>query len=210
MSKLQEKIELYTSEVEKLGLGLDVNLLAAITKGLGPSIFKDDAEKVSSSDKKELETVKNNFLIKKLGLKDSEQLDAAIESSIEKIGSSNRNKYRAIFYTILVEELNMQSFYIEDNAEEDSVVEVKEETPEVEEVKEKALVVAEEVKEEKPEVTEVKKEAPVAVEEVKEDKPEVEEVKVETSSSTTGVSSLTSLTSGFYSFTSLTAQELLF
>ena len=55
MSKLQEKIELYTSEVEKLGLGLDIKLLAAVAKGLGPSIYKDDAEKVSSSDKKELE-----------------------------------------------------------------------------------------------------------------------------------------------------------
>ena len=58
MSKLQEKIELYTSEAEKLGLGLNADLLAAVTKGLGPSIYKEDAEKVSSSDKKELETVK--------------------------------------------------------------------------------------------------------------------------------------------------------
>ena len=111
MSKLQEKIDLYTAEAEKLGLGLNVELLAAVTKGLGPSIYKEDAEKVSSSDKKELETVKKNFLIKKLGLEDSEKLDAAIESTIEKIGKSNRNKYRALFYAILVEDLGMQSAY---------------------------------------------------------------------------------------------------
>ena len=111
MSKLQEKIDLYTAEAEKLGLGLNVELLAAVTKGLGPSIYKEDAEKVSSSDKKELETVKKNFLIKKLGLEDSEKLDAAIESTIEKIGKSNRNKYRALFYAILVEDLGMQSVY---------------------------------------------------------------------------------------------------
>ena len=92
MSKLQEKIDLYSKEVEKLGLGLNAELLAAVTKGLGPSIYKADSEKVSSSDKKELATIKKNFLIKKLGLEDSEQLDAAISSAIEKIGKSNRNK----------------------------------------------------------------------------------------------------------------------
>ena len=119
MSKLQEKIDQYQSEVEKLGLGLNAELLAAVTKGLGPSIYKADAEKVSSSDKKELATVKKNFLIKKLGLKDSEALDTAIETAIEKIGKSNRNKYRAIFYTILVEELGMQSFYTSNQAKSD-------------------------------------------------------------------------------------------
>ena len=123
MSKLQEKIELYSSEAEKLGLGLNAELLAAVTKGLGPSIYKEDAEKVSSSDKKELETVKKNFLIKKLGLEDSEKLDVAIESAIEKIGKSNRNKYRALFYTILVEELGMQSVYDEKPAKEEKVAE---------------------------------------------------------------------------------------
>jgi small subunit ribosomal protein S1 len=193
MSKLQEKIELYTSEVEKLGLGLDINLLASVAKGLGPSIYKDDAEKVSSSDKKELETVRSNYLIKKLGLEDNEQLDAAIETAIEKIGSSNRNKYRAIFYTILVEELNMQSFYLKDNEKETPVAEavkeevpvaveeVKEETPVVEEVKEETPVAVEDVKEETPvAVEEVKEETPVAFEEVKEETPVIEATKEET------------------------------
>ncbi len=117
MSKLQEKIDLYTSEVEKLGLGLNADLLAAVTKGLGPSIYKADAEKVSSSDKKELETVKKNFLVKKLGLENSDALDVAIANAIEKIGKSNRNKYRAIFYTILVEDLGAQAVYATEKPE---------------------------------------------------------------------------------------------
>ena len=148
MSKLQEKIDLYTAEVEKIGLKIDKNLLATVTKGLGPSIYKVDAEKVSSSDSKELETVKKNFLIKKLGQEDSPKLDEAIANAIEKIGSSNRNKYRAIFYTILVEELGLQSFY------ETSKEEVKEEKmvekEEKEMVKEETVTkVVEEAKEEK-------------------------------------------------------------
>jgi small subunit ribosomal protein S1 len=148
MSKLQEKIDLYTSEVEKLELGVDLELLAAVTKGLGPSIYKDDAEKVSSSDKKELETVKKNFLIKKLGLKDSPELDASIEVVIEKIGKSNRNKYRAIFYSLLVEELGMQAIYAED--EEKIVAKAKESVKEVliDEGEEDEVVIEEEEEEE--------------------------------------------------------------
>ncbi len=168
MSKLQEKIDLYTSEVEKLSLKVNTDLLASVTKGLGPSIYKADAEKVSSSDSKELETVKKNFLIKKMGLEDSPKLDEAIAAAIEAIGSSNRNKYRAIFYTLLVQELGLESKYATDTVE-DAKEEVKPEKKE--EVKEEkaAEVVAETPKEEVKE--EVVAEAPKkeAKEEVKEE-----------------------------------------
>ena len=155
MSKLQEKIDLYTEEVKKLGLKLDTDLLASVTKGLGPSIYRVDAEKVSSSDTKELETVKKNFLIKKLGLEDSPKLDEAIAKTIEVIGKSNRNKYRAIFYTILVEEFGAQSIYNSEKKKE----EVKEDKKEVkkdivEEKTSKKETVKEEKKEEKKEVKE--------------------------------------------------------
>jgi len=166
MSKLQEKIDLYTAEAEKLGLGLNVELLAAVTKGLGPSIYKEDAEKVSSSDKKELETVKKNFLIKKLGLEDSEKLDAAIESTIEKIGKSNRNKYRALFYAILVEDLGMQSAYDAKPTKTEKVTEepkkeVAEEVVEAVEEAPKAKVKKETKKEEVVEEVTEEVEAPV-------------------------------------------------
>jgi hypothetical protein len=111
MSKFDEKIALYKSEMDKLGLKFDADLLTKVTKGLGPSIYKADAETVSGSDKKELETVKNNFLIKKLGLTDGPKLDSAIETVIEKVGKSNRNKYRAIVYYLLVKELKQEAKY---------------------------------------------------------------------------------------------------
>ena len=111
MSKFDEKIALYQSEMTKLGLKFDADLLTKVTKGLGPSIYKADAETVSGSDQKELATVKNNFLLKKLGLADEPKLDKAIESVIEKIGKSNRNKYRAIVYYLLVKELGQESKY---------------------------------------------------------------------------------------------------
>jgi len=111
MSKFDEKIALYQSEMKKLGLSFDADLLTAVTKGLGPSIYKADAETVSGSDKKELETVKKNFLMKKLGLADGPKLDSAMETVIEKVGKSNRNKYRAIVYYLLVKELGQESAY---------------------------------------------------------------------------------------------------
>ena len=97
MSKFDEKLALYQSEMKKLGIKFDADLLTKVTKGLGPSIYKKDAETVSGSDAKELGTVKNNFLIKKLGLSDGPKLDAAMEKAVETMGKSNRNKYRAIF-----------------------------------------------------------------------------------------------------------------
>jgi len=111
MSKLDEKIALYESEMKKLGIKFDADLFAKVTKGLGPSIYKNDAETVSGSDAKELGTVKNNFLIKKLGLSDGPKLDAAMEKAVETLGKSNRNKYRAIFYYLLVKEFGKESIY---------------------------------------------------------------------------------------------------
>jgi hypothetical protein len=111
MSKFAEAITLYKSEMDKLGIKYDEALLTAVTKGLGPSIYKADAAKVSCSDKSELERVKANFLIKKLGLADGPALDAALKEACETMGSANRNKYRAIFCYMLVTKFGKQSLY---------------------------------------------------------------------------------------------------
>ena len=55
-------------------------------------------------------------MIKKFGLEDSPKLDEAISKAVETLGSSNRNKYRAIFYTILVQELGLESNYTTEEA----------------------------------------------------------------------------------------------
>ena len=112
MSKLDEKIELYaTSLKEKAGVTPDMDLLRSVTKGLGPSIYNKDAETVSCSDPSELGRVKTNYLMKKLGLADSDALDAAIKEVCEQMGSSNRNKYRGVFYYLLCVKFKMQSVY---------------------------------------------------------------------------------------------------
>ena len=111
MSKFDEKVAVYKKFMDDRNLPYNADLLAAVTKGLGPSIYKPDAETVSGSDAKEKATVKNNFLIKKLGLADSADLDAGIEEVVEKIGKSERKKYRAVVYYMLVEKFNKESVY---------------------------------------------------------------------------------------------------
>ncbi|AUC85085.1 DUF2853 domain-containing protein [Polaribacter sp. ALD11] len=111
MSKFDEKVALYKKFMDDRDLRSNSDLLAAVTKGLGPSIYKVDAETVSGSDAKELATVKNNFLIKKLGMADSKELDAGIEEVMERIGKSERKKYRAVVYYMLVKKFDKESVY---------------------------------------------------------------------------------------------------
>ncbi|MGG8496554.1 DUF2853 family protein [Tenacibaculum sp. TC6] len=111
MSKFDEKVGLYKKFMDDKKIPVNVDLLSAVTKGLGPSIYKKDAETVSGTDAKELETVKKNFLIKKLGLADGPALDKAIDEVMEKIGRSERNKYRAVVYYMLTEKLGKKSVY---------------------------------------------------------------------------------------------------
>lgn len=112
MSTLEEKIAHYTTVNSDLGLGLKEDLIAKVAKGLGPSIYKSDAELVSCSDKEELARVRENFLKGKLGFKGHEEdLDHAIKEACEAMGTSNRNKYRALFYALLVRRLGREDVY---------------------------------------------------------------------------------------------------
>jgi Protein of unknown function (DUF2853) len=111
MSKFDEVLDVCKAQVSELNLGIDDALLTAVAKGLGPSIYNVDSSKVSSSDPEELARVKNNFLIKKLGLADSADLDTAIAEVAETMGSSNRNKYRIVFYAMLVKKLGQEAKY---------------------------------------------------------------------------------------------------
>jgi len=135
MSKLQEKIEIYSKEATELGITFNQELLSKVTKGLVPSIYQKDSETVSCSDDSELATVKNNFLIKKLGLEDGTVLDEAIAEVCEKMGVSNTNKYRAIFYYLLVEKFDKAAVY--GDKEDAEVTEVPVAAPVVEVAEEK-------------------------------------------------------------------------
>jgi len=112
MSKLEEKISLYNEKIKDIEPAYNSELLEKITRALGPSIYNKDAESIACSDPSELDRVRTNFLQKKLELTDDDaSLNAAIKEVCEQMGSSNRNKYRAIFYYLLTVKFSKESIY---------------------------------------------------------------------------------------------------
>ena len=112
MSKRDELIVKFAADLkEKCGVTPDMALLTKVTIGCGPSIYNADASTVTGSQQSELDTIKNNFLINKLGLKDGADLDKGIDAVIEKYGRSNKNKYRAVVYYLLAVHFKKESVY---------------------------------------------------------------------------------------------------
>ncbi|MGI9395617.1 MAG: DUF2853 family protein [Boseongicola sp.] len=112
MGRRDELIDQYAADLRnKCGVEPNMDLLRSVTIGCGPSIYDADASTVAASQEGELETVKDNFLIKKLGLSDGPALMAAINSAIETYGRSERNKYRAVVYYLLTKHFGKESHY---------------------------------------------------------------------------------------------------
>ncbi len=112
MGKRDDLIAKYADDLKnKCGMSPDMDLLTKVTIGCGPAIYNDDASTVAATQDSELETVKNNFLIKKLGLGDGPQLMDAINAVIETYGRSERNKYRAVVYYMLVKHFGKEAVY---------------------------------------------------------------------------------------------------
>ncbi|MEM1375128.1 MAG: DUF2853 family protein [Pseudomonadota bacterium] len=112
MGKRDELIAQYADDLRnKCGMEPDMGLLTAVTIGCGPAIYNADASTVAGSQPAELETVKKNFLMKKLGLADSPELMDAINKVIETYGKSERNKYRAVVYYMLTKHFRKEAVY---------------------------------------------------------------------------------------------------
>ena len=112
MSKRDELVEKYAADIkDKFGETPDMDLLNKVAIGLGPAIYNLDASKVSGSDEKDLETVKKNFLMKKLGLADSAELMDASNTVIDKYGRSEKSKHRAVIYYMLAKHFGKESIY---------------------------------------------------------------------------------------------------
>ncbi|WP_372573623.1 DUF2853 family protein [Ruegeria jejuensis] len=112
MGKRDELIAQYADDLKnKCGIDPDMELLSKVTIGCGPAIYDADAATVASSQDSELETVKKNFLIKKLGLADGPELMDGINSVVETYGKSERNKYRAVVYYMLTKHFGKESVY---------------------------------------------------------------------------------------------------
>jgi hypothetical protein len=112
MSKRDDLITKYAEDLRtKCNMEPDMALLTKVTIGCGPAIYNADSSTVAGSDASELETVKKNFLMKKLGMPDSPALMEGINAVITTYGKSERNKYRAVVYYMLAKHFGKESIY---------------------------------------------------------------------------------------------------
>jgi hypothetical protein len=92
----------YLPDVRKYSPNANEAAVAAIVKYCGIALQKRDSAMVSTTDPKEMETVKQGFATKKLGLT-PEQADAGIKAVVEKL-KGDRTKSRVTFYYLLAEQ----------------------------------------------------------------------------------------------------------
>jgi len=112
MNEREKLIIKYASDLkEKCNVNPNMELLTKVTIGCGPSIYNSDSSTLSGNNESELKTVRDKFLIKKLGLTIEDNLDQGIEAVIEQYGRSNRHKYRAVFYYLLILHFGKESVY---------------------------------------------------------------------------------------------------
>ena len=97
MSEYKSDIEKYTDEVYE-------DAVSNIAKYCGIALRNKDSSYVAASDKKELDTVKNGFAKKKLGLS-PEQADAGIAEVCAQM-KGTRAKHRVTFYYLLAKATN--------------------------------------------------------------------------------------------------------
>lgn len=105
-TKQEIVIEKYTAQLKKIGVPVNKELLETVTKGLGPANYKLDSMFVATSDKKELETVYKNFIIKK-NAADEAKGRKALDYTLEKF-SAVRKKYRGAFYYVIAKKLGIK------------------------------------------------------------------------------------------------------
>ena len=112
MGKREDLIAAYAADIrDKCGQTPDIDLLTKVTIGCGPAIYRDDATLVAASDPEELARIRENFLVKKLGLAPGPELDKGIDAVAEAYGRSNTRKHRAVFYYLLTKHFGREAAY---------------------------------------------------------------------------------------------------
>ncbi|MEM0948383.1 MAG: DUF2853 family protein [Pseudomonadota bacterium] len=106
-------IQSYAEDLRtKCGVEPDMDLLEKVAIGCGPAIYDPDASLVAGQDATELSTIKENFLIRKLDLRDGPELQEAIEEMIAIYGSAEPRKYRAVLYYLLTRYFRRENAYL--------------------------------------------------------------------------------------------------
>tara|TARA_R110001592_G_scaffold207453_1_gene458313 strand:- start:362 stop:673 length:312 start_codon:yes stop_codon:yes gene_type:complete len=91
----------YSADIQKYTAAVNEDAVKNIVKYCGIALRSTDSSLVSSSDKSELDRVRDGFAKKKLEL-DPAAADAGIKQVVEKM-KGERRKHRVTFYYLLAE-----------------------------------------------------------------------------------------------------------
>jgi hypothetical protein len=90
----------YYDDVKQYASSYDEAAIAGIVKHCGIALASKDGSLVSASDFKEIARVKASFLIKKLGLPDSDALDDAIAAVMAKMKGDSTKQRVTVYYML--------------------------------------------------------------------------------------------------------------
>jgi Protein of unknown function (DUF2853) len=94
----------YLADVQKYDTKASAETVNKIVKHLGIALRNKDSSLVAAADQKELDRVKNNWVIKKLGVTDEAKADAAIKKTAAAM-SADTSKSRVTFYYLVAKDL---------------------------------------------------------------------------------------------------------
>lgn len=95
----------YLADVRKYDSGASEEIVNKIVKHLGIALRNRDSSLVSTTDPKELDRVKANWIAKKLGVTDGAKADAAIDKTVKAMAADN-TKSRVTFYYLTAKHLD--------------------------------------------------------------------------------------------------------
>jgi len=112
MNKRDEVIAKYANDLRDICyINPNMELLKRVTIGCGPAIYTKDSSTNTGVRDSELKTIRNKFLIKKLGLSKNDKLDEGIDKVMNQYGYSNRSKFRVVVYYLLAIHFGKESVY---------------------------------------------------------------------------------------------------
>mgnify|MGYP001824271636 CR=1 FL=1 len=113
MGRRDDLIRTYANDLRgKCGIEPDMVLLERVAIGCGPAIYDPDGALVAADDPDELRTIRENFLIRKLDLRDGPELRDAIDAMLDIYGRDEPRKYRAVLYYMLARHFRRENAYL--------------------------------------------------------------------------------------------------
>jgi Protein of unknown function (DUF2853) len=94
----------YLADVQKYDAKASADSVDKIVKHLGIALRNKDSALVAAADQKELDRVRTNWAIKKLGVTDESRADAAIKKTAAAM-AADASKSRVTFYYLVAKEL---------------------------------------------------------------------------------------------------------